>query len=423
LILPTLAIGPNIDKTPTYYGSNHNMNDQPPKTISRRTLIQNAALATAVPAALQSVAAGDTTNRPLVATGMNGCQMLPGAQFYVAIDNKGLWPNLTKLPNGELAAAVYNHPSHGYGDNSDVELWISGDGGVNWEFRSTMSSHTEEPDGIRMNHAVGLNADGHLVGLVSGYHKGQRLPFLKLQRCISSDNGRTWDRQLLDLDLVPHGDIFALPEGRLVCPSYRKLVDQPKRRRAIAIFSDDGGKTWGNEQLTADDVGESHILRHSDGTWLAVGRTSCRDRMDGALPHGSGEILIRSNDQGKTWSEPKLISPQGQENAHLVELKDGRLRCSFTSRIPGLFGVVMRTSSDAGKTWSIPVVLISSPARDWHKTDCGYPSSVQLDDGSILTAYYFGPKRPEWAAHGLPWHQRYHMGVAKWNLSLWPEDD
>ena len=119
------------------------MNDQPPKTISRRTLIQNAALATAVPAALQSVAAGDTTNRPLVATGMNGCQMLPGAQFYVAIDNKGLWPNLTKLPNGELAAAVYNHPSHGYGDNSDVELWISGDGGVNWEFRSTMSSHTE----------------------------------------------------------------------------------------------------------------------------------------------------------------------------------------------------------------------------------------------------------------------------------------
>lgn len=50
--------------------------------------------------------------------------MLPGAQFYVGIDNKGLWPNLTKLPNGEIAAAIYNHPSHGYGDDSDVELWI-----------------------------------------------------------------------------------------------------------------------------------------------------------------------------------------------------------------------------------------------------------------------------------------------------------
>jgi hypothetical protein len=67
-------------------------------------------------------------------------------------------------------------------------------------------------------------------------------------------------------------------------------------------------------------------------------------------------------------------------------------------------------------------VLVSCPARDWHKTDCGYPSSVQLEDGSIVTAYYFGPKHPKFAAHTLPWHQRYHMGVAKWDLSMLPKD-
>ena len=105
-----------------------------------------------------------------------------------------------------------------------------------------------------------------------------------------------------------------------------------------------------------------------------------------------------------------------------MELADGRLLCSFTSRIPGLFGVVLRMNSDAGKSWSYPVVLLSAPHRDWHKTDCGYPSSVQLDDGSIVTAYYFGPKQPKWAAYGLPWHQRYHMGVARWDLSVWPQD-
>ena len=79
-------------------------------------------------------------------------------------------------------------------------------------------------------------------------------------------------------------------------------------------------------------------------------------------------------------------------------------------------------SRDGGETWSLPVVLLSCPARDWHKTDTGYPSSVQLDDGSIVTAYYFGPKKPEFAAHALPWHQRYHMGIAKWDLSMWPEE-
>ena len=92
----------------------------------------------------------------------------------------------------------------------------------------------------------------------------------------------------------------------------------------------------------------------------------------------------------------------------------------MTSRIPGLFGVVMRTSDDGGESWSAPFVLISMPGSDWHKTDCGYPSSVQLDDGTIVTAYYFGPKKPEWAAHGLPWHQRYHMGVARWRPPVAP---
>jgi hypothetical protein len=48
---------------------------------------------------------------------------------------------------------------------------------------------------------------------------------------------------------------------------------------------------------------------------------------------------------------------------------------------------------------------------------------VQLDDGSIVTAFYFGPKHPKYAAHTLPWHQRYHMGVAKWDLSMWPRDE
>ncbi|QDT29535.1 BNR/Asp-box repeat protein [Gimesia panareensis] len=389
--------------------------------LPRRQLLKQAAATAAAPLLLGNGAA-DAANTPVSSQGLQGCQMLPGARFYVAIDNKGLWPNLTKLPNGELAAVVYNHPSHGYGDNSDIELWISQDAGISWKFRSKVSAHPEEPDAIRMNHSTGLNADGHLVTLVSGYHKGQKRPYLKLQRCISTDQGKTWDRHDMDIALVPHGDIFSLPDGTLVSPVYKRLSVKPKRSCSAVIFSRDGGKTWGEEQALAEDVNETFVLRRRNGEWLAVCRTDCRDMMDRAIPHGSGEIFIRSTDAGKTWSDPRLMAPQGQENAHLLELADGRLLCSITSRIPGLFGVVMRISENGGEKWSIPVVLLSSPARDWHKTDSGYPSSVQLDDGSIVTAYYFGPKQPEYAAHALPWHQRYHMGIAKWDLSMWPED-
>jgi len=390
--------------------------------MSRRNMFKGALTAaglTVLPGS-SSTAAEKTDLRPMT-SGVNGCHLMPGAEFYVAIDNKGLWPNLTKLPNGELAAAIYNHPSHGYGSNSDVELWVSKDEGRSWAFRSQVTDHADNPNAIRMNHAVGLNAAGELVAIVSGYHERQRLPFLPLQLCISSDLGKTWDRSILDIDQVPFGDILLMPDGRLICSMYRRDSQQPKRRKSSIFFSQDGGRSWGGEVLVAD-TSETHIIRTEKGILLAAGRTGCLDSMDRVLPHGSGELLFRSEDDGKTWSPGKPLSPQGQENAHLLELKDGRLLCSFTSRIPGLFGVVLRMSEDGGERWSVPVVLISMPGRDWHKTDCGYPSSVQLNDGTIVTAYYFGPKKPEWAAYGLPWHQRYHMGTARWDLSCWPTD-
>ncbi len=390
--------------------------------ISRRHLLRGTLTVTSAAAISgSSAAASDESGVRPATSGVNGCHLMPGAEFYVAIDNKGLWPNLTKLPNGELAAAVYNHPSHGYGSNSDVELWVSGNDGRTWSYRSHVTDHPDKPNAIRMNHAVGLNANGELIAIVSGYQERQKLPFLPLQCCISRDHGTTWDRHILAIDYVPFGDIFALPDGTLICSMYARVSQNPRRRKCSIFYSEDGGRTWGNETYLAD-TSETHILRTANGVLLAVGRTSCVDSMDRVLPHGSGQLLFRSEDNGKTWSMGKPLSPQGQENAHLLELKDGRILCSFTSRIPGLFGVVLRMSEDQGESWSYPVTLISMPGRDWHKTDCGYPSSVQIDDGTIVTAYYFGPKKPEWAAYGLPWHQRYHMGVARWDLSCWPTE-
>ena len=90
-------------------------NKQNSGKINRRRLLQQASAAIAAPLLLGSVSAAEVVNHPFTTQGLNGCQLLPGAQFYVGIDNKGLWPNLTKLPNGEIAAAIYNHPRAIYG--------------------------------------------------------------------------------------------------------------------------------------------------------------------------------------------------------------------------------------------------------------------------------------------------------------------
>ena len=60
-----------------------------------------------------------------------------------------------------------------------------------------------------------------------------------------------------------------------------------------------------------------------------------------------------------------------------------------------------RLSADEGATWSAPLRLVS-----YVDADSGYPSSAQLPDGTVVTAYYHGLKA------GDP---SYHMGVAIWD--------
>ena len=60
-------------------------------------------------------------------------------------------------------------------------------------------------------------------------------------------------------------------------------------------------------------------------------------------------------------------------------------------------------SKDRGATWSDPNILVQ-----YAPFDGGYPSSVQLSDGTIVTAYY---------SMGNMYHTRYYVGVVRWQLS------
>ena len=71
-------------------------------------------------------------------------------------------------------------------------------------------------------------------------------------------------------------------------------------------------------------------------------------------------------------------------NGHLMRLADGRLLLSYGVRVKDRRGVCAKLSSDDGKTWSKTLRL----AHAIGSADCGYPSSVQLKNGSIVTAWY-----------------------------------
>jgi hypothetical protein len=87
----------------------------------------------------------------------------------------------------------------------------------------------------------------------------------------------------------------------------------------------------------------------------------------------------------------------------LLRLADGRVVLTYGIRNRGLYALGVRVSEDEGKSWGPPWVLLNLEGA----TDGGYPSSLQMGDGTIVTAYY---------CNHAPAHTRYHMGVLRWQI-------
>jgi sialidase-1 len=67
------------------------------------------------------------------------------------------------------------------------------------------------------------------------------------------------------------------------------------------------------------------------------------------------------------------------------------------------FGNQARVSDDAGRTWSDPITISGDGAGG----DLGYPSTVQLPDGSLITVWYEKLKESQHAV----------LRQAKWSLA------
>ena len=317
-----------------------------------------------------------------------------GAERYVAIDNVCAWPNLTLMPDGSVVATIFNRPYHGLGIG-DVECWSSRDGRL-WERRGSPAVHEGESN--RMNVAAGLAHDGSLVVLASGWggrdFRERILPTLVAR---SSDGGRSWSRssavqlpQEVDF-LIPFGDIVQ-GEGKLLAASFYHEI--PGTANAYLLFSRDDGRSWGEAvKLAPHDYNETALLRLRPDRWLAASRS-----------HADGHLaLFVSEDEGKHWARSGLLTLPGHHPAHLLRMADGRVLLTYGIREKGHHGIGYRTSEDEGQSWSRPTRIVNLEET----TDGGYPSTVQMADGTLLTAYY---------SNRVPQHQRYHMGVVRWVL-------
>lgn len=344
----------------------------------------------------------------------------------VAVKNVCAWPNLTPLADGSVVATIFNQPCHGRWEG-DVDCWATTDGGKTWQLRGTPAPH--EPTTNRMNVAAGRNAKGDLIVLASGWShipppppKGEPAwgrDILPIWVCRSSDGGRTWKRaegvepptksrlasaaklELYDR-LIPFGDIIEIGEGRLGACIYAEANDKARTNASYFFTSSDDGATWSIAGIIgAEGLNETTPLRLADGDLFACARTHWNEQ-----PFSEQRLeLFRSKDGGATWRRERPVTKPMEHPAHLLQLADGRILLTYGDRNAGKVspegcGIEVRVSGDGGQTWSKPERIAP------FEGDGGYPATVQLADGRLLTAYY---------SSGAV-HDRYHMATVTWRL-------
>ena len=216
----------------------------------------------------------------------------------------------------------------------------------------------------------------------------------------SEDFGKTWTntgtfpaRVGSGLKPYPFGSIVHGADGSLRTVVYSVDEKHANAEAAWLMASRDEGRSWQTSGKIADGINETVLLPLAGRGWLCVARTSNRP----APEHGQELRQFRSSDDGKTWTDEGLLTGFHKHPPNLIRLKDNRLVLTYGNRQNG--NIEARLSNDDGKSWGAPLRLFQASG------DMGYPSTVQLSDGRLVTVFY---------AHRSRMHDGYHMGAVGW---------
>ncbi len=196
----------------------------------------------------------------------------------------------------------------------------------------------------------------------------------------SIDGGKTWEKPVRQIVSAPHGPI-QLHNHQLLYLGTGILNNEKVIGTEI---SRNDGKTWKlistikiPQELSINDFWEPTVVEVSDNHLIALVRYNSGNESSGYL------FQSESNNGGKSWSRLHKTPIWGFP-AHLLKLSNGWILAVYGVRKPP-FGERACISKDGGKTWDIENEITLSQGTNG---DLGYPSSVQLKDGSIFTVYY-----------------------------------
>lgn len=321
------------------------------------------------------------------------------------------WPTITRRTNGELLLVYSGGRERHVCPFGRIEFMRSKDDGENWSWPrvlldgpiddrdagvletaqgsilvSTFTSNAYEArlqQELERKSAAHPNAwtDEHIASWQAVHERidaQQRDQELGQWMIRSTDGGVTWSaRYAVPVD-SPHGPI-QLADGRILYAGQK--LWHANRENQIWQSNDDG-QTWSKLADLPTRSGDAQNQYHELHVVECNNQELIMHIRNHNATHKNETLQSESTDGGATWTAPHSIGVWGLPS-HLMKLRDGRLLMSYGYRRPP-FGNLARVSENGGKTWSEPLTI----SKDGLVTDLGYPSTVQIDDGSLITVWY-----------------------------------
>ena len=328
------------------------------------------------------------------------------------------WPTVGRLEDGTLIVASSGLRMQHVDPTGRTVILISRDDGASWSSPRVIN---DSPFDDRDGGVIGLGGEKALVTwftsdtrhYVPGWEKDYldvikpgmtwqteawASKFVGAWTSRTEDGGATWTQptrcpvnsphgptrlksgDLLYLGKVFNGDMVSLTAGK---------------GDVIATTSRDDGETWDTlgvvpyvKGTSESSLHEAHVCEAPSGKLVGLIRVERVDAdlaEDGLQPFS--HIQTESSDGGRTWTTPKPWGFRGSP-PHLMTHSTGAIVCVYGHREATGSGQRASISHDEGATWTHSLIL----RDDGPDTDLGYPSSVELDDGSIFTVYYQKPR-------------------------------
>ncbi len=331
------------------------------------------------------------------------------------------WPTITRLQNGKLAVIASGYRLYHVCPFGKTVLSYSEDEGKTWTIPApVIDTVLDDRDGGIMTFgksgvlvssfnntfaiqrewakgwAVKMNVKEYVDGYLDISNEEDQDKYLGPTFRISNDCGVTFGDIHKCPVTSPHGpcelkDGTILWVGRMF--SKDNAVNEGEEIRSYKVNLDGSCEYLGaieSIEINGEKMlsCEPHAFALDDGTVICHIRVQSIRNTDLITSNTFTIFQSISQDGGKTWSKPEqILATRGGAPAHIMKHSSGVLISAYGYRdMP--FGIKVMISTDNGKTWDVDHDIYKNEISP----DIGYPATVELEDGSLLTVFYAIPE-------------------------------